>query len=98
MEKCAGREREKSKTPFFIRNEERYNFPFAMSTLRHHFARLLAGTGDSWSVQGWNSIAIPAAIPAIILAAVKEPLPAGMKNRHCQKLEPSKTFTSSIAH
>ena len=55
------------------------------------------GTGDSWSAPGWGSVTIPVAIPVTILAAVKEPLPAGLKNRHGQKLEPRKTFTIQIA-
>jgi hypothetical protein len=83
--------------PVFGCNEKRCYFPFAMSTLWHVFARLPAGTGDFWSGPGWDSITIPVRIPPTILAAVKEPVPAGLKNRHCQKLEPGKTFTNSIA-
>jgi hypothetical protein len=83
--------------PVFGCNEMHCYFPFAMSTLRQVFAGLPAGMDDSWSAPEWDSITISVAIPATILAAIKEPLPTGLKKRHCQKLEPGKTFTSSIA-
>jgi hypothetical protein len=74
--------------PVFGCHEKRCYFPFAMSTLRHVFAQLPAATGGSWSRVGFDNDS--GAIPATILAAIKVPLPAGLKNRHCQKLEPAR--------